>query len=88
MNPTYSQPTWTQDSGYNTGITEVFEYEPSQARLLPSRHARDYALQQQQVIAEHLSHRDAADYQQEMLEHMMCMDVRCDRFFRTHRSIY
>ncbi len=66
----------SNDSGYDSGITEVFDYETSRPRFNPQDYARDVARQRQQVLAGELSRLDASEYQQDILDHMMCMDVR------------
>lgn len=62
--------------GYDRGITEVFDCDTSRPRFNHQEYARDLAQQRQNLIAGELSRIDAAEYQQDILEHMMRMDVR------------
>lgn len=67
----------SNDSGYDSGITEVFEFEPSKAKFNHQEHVREVARQRQHMLAGELSRLDAGEYQQDILDHMMRMDVRC-----------
>ncbi|KIV78365.1 hypothetical protein PV11_10088 [Exophiala sideris] len=64
----------SNDSGYDSGIVEVFD-EPSQQLVKTSDHAKEVARHRQHLIASELSRRDAEEYQQDMLEHMLKMDL-------------
>lgn len=66
----------SHDSGYDSGITEVFDFETSRPRFNPQEYARDAARERQHMLAGELSRLDAAEYQQDILDHMMHMDVR------------
>jgi hypothetical protein len=66
----------SHDSGYDSGITEVFDCETSRPRFNPQEYARDVARQRQHMLAGELSRMDAGEYQQDILDHMMRMDVR------------
>jgi Cyclin, N-terminal domain/Cyclin, C-terminal domain len=62
------------DSGYESGTAvEVFD---TQTRLKQQEHAREVARRQQQLLASELSRLDSDEYAQDMLEHMLRMDVR------------
>lgn len=65
----------SHDSGYDSGgIVEVFD-EPQQPTVKNLDHAKEAARHRQHLMASELSRLDAEDYQQEMLEHMLKMDV-------------
>jgi hypothetical protein len=64
----------SNDSGYDSGIVEVFD-EPARPVTKDPEHAKEVARQRQHLIASELSRRDADDYQQDMLEHMLKMEV-------------
>lgn len=66
----------SNDSGYDSGITEVFDCETSRPRFNPQEYVRDVARQRQHMLAGELSRLDAGEYQQDILDHMMRMDVR------------
>lgn len=68
----------SNDSGYDSGITEFFDSEALRPRFNPQEYARDVAHQKQHVLAGELSRLDAGEYQQDILGHMMHMDVRSD----------
>lgn len=65
----------SSDSGYDSGITEVFDSEPSRPRFNPHEYGRDAARRRQNMLAGELSRLDAGEYQQDILDHMMRMDV-------------
>lgn len=62
------------DSGYESGIVEVFD-EPARPVIKNPDHSKEVSKQRQLLIASDLSRRDAMEYQQDMLEHMLKMDV-------------
>lgn len=64
----------SNDSGYESGIMDVFD-EPPQPVLNTKDFARDLARQRQNMLADELSRRDAEEYQHDILEHMLQMDV-------------
>ena len=64
------------DSGYDSGTTEVFDCETTRPTFYSQEYARDIARQRQHVLAGELSRLDAGEYQQDILDHMMDMDVR------------
>ncbi len=64
----------SNDSGYDSGIVEVFD-EPAQPAVKSSEHGKEVARHRQHLMASELSRRDADEYQQDMLEHMLKMDV-------------
>lgn len=66
----------SHDSGYDSAITEVFDCGTSISRFDHREYARDVARQRQQMIAVELSRLDADEYQQDILDHMIHMDVR------------
>jgi hypothetical protein len=66
----------SNDSGYDTGIIEIFDCETSKPRFNSQEYARDVARQRQHMLAGELSRLDAGEYQQDILDHMMRMDVR------------
>ena len=66
----------SNDSGYESGITEVFDFETSRPMSNPQEYARDVARQRQHMLAGELSRLDAGEYQQDILDHMIRMDVR------------
>ena len=62
------------DSGYESGTAaEVFD---DQLRAKQQEHAREVARQRQQLIASELSRLDSDEYAEDMLAHMLRMDVR------------
>lgn len=64
----------SNDSGYGSAIVEVFD-EPPRMALNSQDYARDVQRERQQMLAGELSRLDAEEYQQDILEHMMHMDV-------------
>jgi hypothetical protein len=64
----------SNDSGYESGIMEVFD-EPPRAVLNNNGFNRDLVRQRQNMLAEELSRLDAEEYQHDILEHMLHMDV-------------
>ena len=64
----------SSDSGYDSGIVEVFDEPPPRVMNTQSL-AKDLARQRQQMLAGELSRLDAEEYQQDILEHMLRMDV-------------
>ncbi|KEF63270.1 uncharacterized protein A1O9_01247 [Exophiala aquamarina CBS 119918] len=65
----------SNDSGYESGgIVEVFD-EPHRPITKNPDHAKDIARHRQHLMASELSRLDAEDYQQDMLEHMLKMDL-------------
>ena len=64
----------SNDSGFESGIVEVFD-EPSRPATKNTDQVKDLARQQQHRMASQMSIRDADDYQQDMLEHMLKIDV-------------
>ena len=64
----------SNDSGYESGIMEVFD-EPPRPAVNNRDFTRDIARQRQNMLAEELSRLDAEEYQHDMLEHMLHMDV-------------
>lgn len=65
------------DSGYESGTgAEVFD---DQLRAKQQEYAREVARQRQQIVASELSRIDSEEYAQDMLEHMLRMDVSCHR---------
>lgn len=64
----------SNDSGYESGIMEVFD-EPPRPVLKTKDFTRDLARQRQNMLAEELSRLDAEEYQHDILEHMLHMDV-------------
>lgn len=68
----------SNDSGYESGgIVEVFE-EPQRTLLKNPDHAKEVARRRQHLMASELSRLDAEEYQDEILEHMLKMDVSTD----------
>ena len=63
---------------------EVFD-EPPRPAMNNRDLARDMARQQQNMLAEELSRLDAEEYQHDMLEHMLHMDVRSTPTMSTPR---
>ncbi|EXJ81304.1 hypothetical protein A1O3_07594 [Capronia epimyces CBS 606.96] len=63
----------SDDSGYDSGIVEVFD-EPGPA-IKTADHSKEIARHRQHLMASELSRRDAEEYQQDMLEHMLKMDI-------------
>jgi len=64
----------SNDSGYESGIVEIFD-EPSRPVTTNPEHVKEVSRHRQHLMASELSRRDADDYQQDMLEHMLKMDV-------------
>ncbi len=64
----------SNDSGYESGIVEVFD-EPAQPIIKNVDHAKEVARHRQHLIASELSRRDAEEYQNDMLDHMLKMDA-------------
>ena len=62
----------SNDSGYESGIIEVFD-EPQHVRKQDN--TRDAARLHQHLLAGELSRLDAQEYQQDVLEHMLRMDA-------------
>lgn len=60
------------DSGYES--VEIFD-EPALAITKNQEHAKEVASHRQHLMASELSRRDADEYQQDMLVHMLKMDV-------------
>jgi hypothetical protein len=71
----------SNDSGYDSGITEIFDCETTRPRFYSQEYARDVARQRQHMLAGELSRLDAGEYQQDILDHMMHMDVRFPLLF-------
>lgn len=59
---------------FNNEYTEVFDND-SIAPMDPQQYARDLARERQHMLAGELSRLDAGEYQNDILEHMMRMDV-------------
>ena len=74
MEHTYSSFA-SDDSGYESGITEVFDCGAARPKYENHEYARDIARQRQHAIAAQLSRLDADEYQHDILEHMMQMEV-------------
>lgn len=66
----------SNDSGYRSGITDIFDCETSRPTFNPQDYARDLARRRQHILAGELSRLDAGEYQLDILDHMMRMDVR------------
>jgi hypothetical protein len=65
----------SNDSGYeSSGAVEVFE-DPARQALKSAEHAKEVARHRQHLMASELSRRDSDEYQQDMLEHMLKIDV-------------
>ncbi|KAK5460922.1 hypothetical protein LTS15_002985 [Exophiala xenobiotica] len=65
----------SNDSGYESGIVEVFD-EPTQPIIIKNvDHAKEVARHRQHLMASELSRRDAEEYQNDMIDHMLKMDV-------------
>ncbi|KAK7903732.1 hypothetical protein LTR67_001752 [Exophiala xenobiotica] len=65
----------SNDSGYESGIVEVFD-EPAQPIIIKNvDHAKEVARHRQHLMASELSRRDAEEYQNDMIDHMLKMDV-------------
>lgn len=63
----------SNDSGYESSTpVETFD---EQFRIKQQEHAKEVARQRQQIIASELSRIDSDEYAQDMLEHMLRMDV-------------
>ena len=63
----------SNDSGYESAGAQDISGE--QARLKQQEHAREVARQQQHLLASELSRLDSDEYAQDMLEHMLRIDV-------------
>jgi hypothetical protein len=74
----------SNDSGYESGIMEVFD-EPPRPAVNNRDFTRDIARQRQNMLAEELSRLDAEEYQHDMLEHMLHMDV-CSTLLYQHQD--
>ena len=59
---------------FNNEYTEIFDHD-STAPMDPQQYARDLARERQHMLAGELSRLDAGEYQNDILEHMMRMDV-------------
>ena len=66
----------SHDSGYDSGISEIFECGTLRPRCDNVDYLRDFARQRQHQLAGELSRLDAGEYQQDILDHMIQMDVR------------
>ncbi|KIX96055.1 uncharacterized protein Z520_08310 [Fonsecaea multimorphosa CBS 102226] len=64
----------SNDSGYESGIVEVFD-EPRRPVTKNPDHAKEIARHRQHLMASEMSRRDADEYQQDMLEHMLKVDA-------------
>ena len=64
----------SNDSGYESGVMEVFD-DPPRPVLNTKDVAPDLARQRQNMLADELSRLDAEEYQHDILEHMLHMDV-------------
>ena len=64
----------SNDSGYESGIIEVFD-EPRRPVIKMVDHAKELARQTQHRMATEIERLDIQEYQQDMLEHMLKMDV-------------
>lgn len=64
----------SNDSGYDSGIVEVFD-EPRRPVMKNIDQSKELARQEQHRMASKMSIRDADDYQQDMLEHMLKIDA-------------
>ena len=73
------------DSGYESaGPADAFD---EQSRIKCQEHAKEIARQHQQLLANELSRMDSDEYAQDMLEHMLRMDVSSDSFqIPAHKS--
>ena len=73
------------DSGYESaGPADTFD---EQSRIKRQEHAKEIARQNQQLLANELSRMDSDEYAQDMLEHMLRMDVSSDSFqIPAHKS--
>jgi len=66
----------SDDSGYGSGAAEVFENQ-----VLPVMESQEFGKdiarrrRRQQLLAAELSRLDAQEYQQDILDHMLHMDV-------------
>jgi hypothetical protein len=65
----------SNDSGYDSGLVEVFD-EPRQVLIKTQDQTKELARQKQFAMGGEICRRDAIEYQQDMLEHMLKMDVR------------
>jgi hypothetical protein len=61
------------DSGYGSGSAP--EISDEQVRAKQQEHAKEAARQRQQLLASELSRMDSDEYAQDMLDHMLRMDV-------------
>jgi len=64
----------SNDSGYDSAIVEVFDEAPRNMQKQQT-HVKEIARHRQQLLASELSRLDAEEYQQDMLEHMLHIDV-------------
>ncbi|KAH0835982.1 hypothetical protein AYO21_06839 [Fonsecaea monophora] len=64
----------SNDSGYESGIVEVFD-EPRRPVIKNPNHDKEIARHRQHLMASEMSRRDADEYQQDMLEHMLKVDA-------------
>ena len=77
----------SNDSGYESGgIVEVFD-EPARPALKNLDHAKEMARHRQHLLASELSRLDSDEYQQDMLEHMLKMDVSFNARWLLHLSL-
>ena len=65
----------SSDSGYESGIVEVFDNELTCPLLSSQEYAKQIDRQRQNMLAGELSRLDADEYQQDILDHMICIDV-------------
>lgn len=61
----------SNDSGYESSIID----EPRRQAAKSADHAKEVAKHRQHLMASEMSRRDAEEYQQDMLEHMLKVDV-------------
>ena len=64
----------SDDSGYGSAVMDVFD-EPQRPTMKSRDFAKDVARQRQHKLAGELSRLDAAEYQHDILDHMVNMDV-------------
>jgi hypothetical protein len=76
----------SNDSGYDSGIIEVFD-EPRPVLMKTQDQAKELARQKQFAMGGEICRRDAMEYQQDMLEHMLKMDVSKCNFSRSVRIL-
>ena len=72
----------SNDSGYGSGIVEVLDKSRQQD------HARNAARQRQHQLAAELSRLDADEYQKDILEHTLRMDVSKPAYLALHTPFY